>query len=78
MATHALVLRFVLGLLLMAPQATRAVPGSTPHWHVLVAPRAGACRMDDELMHLRGRLLMTIQTPSCRDSVVLFMAALAI
>ena len=78
MATHALVLRLVLGLVLMAPQTSRAVPGSAPHGHVLVAPRSGTRRMDDELMCVRGRLLMTIQTPGYRDSVVLLMAALAI
>ena len=78
MATHALVLRLVLGLVLVAPQAPRAVPGSIPHGHVLVASRAGTCRMDDELMRLRGRLLMTTQTPGCRDGVMLLMAALAI
>ena len=78
MATHALPLRFVLGLILMAPQTPRTVPGSAPHRHLLVAPRPGARRMHDELMHIRSGLLMTPQTPRCRDRMVLLVATLAI
>jgi hypothetical protein len=78
MATHALGPRFVLSLLLMAPQAPHTIPGSAAHGHVLMATRSGARRVDDEGVHVRGRLLMTPQAPGHRNGVVLLVAPLTI